>query len=65
MLYFIDTITDKPEWERKVHDESIIANWRKEADELDWDSEVFPGGDMSPEMFEYVSDCMSIDVRAW
>ncbi|CAK7216895.1 hypothetical protein SCUCBS95973_002967 [Sporothrix curviconia] len=31
MLDFMGSITDKPEWERKVHDEAIVAKWRAEA----------------------------------
>ena len=31
MLDFINKITDKPEWERKVFDEAIVAKWRGEA----------------------------------
>ncbi|KAE8136091.1 hypothetical protein BDV38DRAFT_284334 [Aspergillus pseudotamarii] len=31
MLDFINKITDKPEWERKVFDEDIVGNWRSEA----------------------------------
>ncbi|CAK7225274.1 hypothetical protein SBRCBS47491_005831 [Sporothrix bragantina] len=31
MLDFMGSITDKPEWERKVHDEDIVAKWRAEA----------------------------------
>lgn len=31
MLEFIDKISDKPEWHRKVHDETIAAKWKEEA----------------------------------
>ncbi|PYH93370.1 hypothetical protein BO71DRAFT_381653 [Aspergillus ellipticus CBS 707.79] len=31
MLEFIDQITDKPEWDRKVFDENIVNKWQKEA----------------------------------
>ncbi|TPX16400.1 uncharacterized protein E0L32_004049 [Thyridium curvatum] len=31
MMAFIGSITDKPEWERKVFDESIVAKWKEEA----------------------------------
>jgi len=52
MLDFINTISDKPEWERKVHDEEIVSKWRAEAvthsDELgDWV--------LSEKMFNFVS----------
>lgn len=32
MLWFINTITDKPEWDRKVFDDTIVAKWRAELD---------------------------------
>ena len=52
MLQFIDQISDKPEWERKVFDEEIVGKWRAEAGRED--EEI---GDvvLSEEMFEYVS----------
>ncbi len=31
MIGFINVITDKPEWTRKVFDEKIVAKWRAEA----------------------------------
>ncbi|KAF2099439.1 hypothetical protein NA57DRAFT_37564 [Rhizodiscina lignyota] len=31
MLKFIDQISDKPEWDRKVFDDDIIAKWKEEA----------------------------------
>lgn len=31
MLLFINQITDKPEWERKVFDDAIVERWRREA----------------------------------
>ncbi|KAG9246200.1 hypothetical protein BJ878DRAFT_417509 [Calycina marina] len=31
MLDFINKISDKPEWERKVFDEAIVAKWHSEA----------------------------------
>jgi len=46
MLAFMDAITDKQEWRRKVFDSAIVEKWRDEADALD---------DFSEEMFEYVS----------
>lgn len=54
MLFFIDSISDKPDWTRKVHDENIVTRWRQEAKELDWDQCV-EGGDFSNKMFAYVS----------
>lgn len=31
MLAFINDITDKPDWNVKIHDEAIVAKWRAEA----------------------------------
>ncbi|OTA82510.1 hypothetical protein M434DRAFT_400973 [Hypoxylon sp. CO27-5] len=52
MMNFVNQITDKPNWEDKVFNETIVAKWRDEAksapsDGLDGD--VF----FSDEMFEY------------
>ena len=48
MTYLINTITDKPEWDRKVFDEEIVNRWRNEA--------LFPDtGNFSEKMFDYVS----------
>ncbi|KAJ4333478.1 hypothetical protein N0V87_007588 [Didymella glomerata] len=52
MLFFIDGISDKPDWTRKVHDENVVSRWRQEAKELDWDKCV-EGGDFSDRMFAY------------
>ncbi|OGM51382.1 hypothetical protein ABOM_000381 [Aspergillus bombycis] len=50
MLDFINKITDKPEWERKVFEEDIVSKWRNEAcvhsEELEDDY-------LSPAMFDY------------
>jgi hypothetical protein len=54
MLCFIDSISDKPDWTRKVHDEKIVSRWKQEAKDLDWDKCV-EGGDFSDKMFAYVS----------
>lgn len=52
MLEFVNQITDKPEWERKVFDEAIVARWKAEGavnvDGLNGD--VY----LSDQMFEYV-----------
>ncbi|RDA92039.1 hypothetical protein CP533_0984 [Ophiocordyceps camponoti-saundersi (nom. inval.)] len=36
MLKFMEDITNKPEWWRKVRDEQISAKWKAEAQRLDW-----------------------------
>ncbi|KAI0970801.1 hypothetical protein F4678DRAFT_461931 [Xylaria arbuscula] len=53
MMEFMNQITDKPEWERKVFDEEIVNAWRKEAmgheaREIDLDGDVY----MSEKMFD-------------
>jgi hypothetical protein len=53
MLQFMDQITDKPDWEKKVFDETILAKWKDEAgQEVDVDgaADVM----LSERMFEYV-----------
>lgn len=52
MLDFMGSITDKPEWERKVFDEEIVAKWRAEAKAVPnvEDNDVF----MSDGMFDNV-----------
>ena len=54
MLFFVDGITDKPDWTRKVHDEDIVGKWKQEARELDW-GKVIEGGSMTEKMLAYVS----------
>ena len=54
MLFFIDSISDKPDWTRKVYDENVVSRWRQEAKDLDWDKCV-EGGDFSDKMFAHVS----------
>ncbi|KAF9692477.1 hypothetical protein EKO04_009621 [Ascochyta lentis] len=49
MLFFIDQISDKPGWTRKVYDEDIVAKWKQEAKELDW-TQVIEGGDCIDEL---------------
>jgi hypothetical protein len=54
MLFFVDKISDKPGWTQKVHDESIVANWRREAKEVNWTQAGIEGGDMTDKMLSYV-----------
>ncbi|KAH7066433.1 hypothetical protein BKA63DRAFT_161543 [Paraphoma chrysanthemicola] len=53
MLFFINEITDKPDWFRKVHDEQILAKWKQEAQDVDWEKIGFMYGGMSDRMFEF------------
>jgi hypothetical protein len=57
MLKFINQITDKPEWDRKVFDESIVSKWREEAEKkLENEDDVL----LSEPMFDYASlTCLS------
>lgn len=54
MLFFVDQISDKPDWTRKIHDEGIVAKWKQEVRDMDW-SKVIEGGDMSEQMVAFVS----------
>ena len=51
MLQFIDSISDKPEWDRKVFEDEIVGEWKVEAcrrvEDLDDDY-------LSEKMFEFV-----------
>ncbi|KAI0427009.1 hypothetical protein F5Y09DRAFT_45309 [Xylaria sp. FL1042] len=54
MMEFMNQITDKPEWDRKVFDEEIVNAWRKEAmgpgvQEMDIDGDIY----MTEKMFDY------------
>jgi hypothetical protein len=35
MMSIMDRLTDKPDWEKKVFDEEIVAKWKKEATAVD------------------------------
>ncbi|KAI0455134.1 hypothetical protein F5B21DRAFT_514247 [Xylaria acuta] len=53
MMEFMNQITDKPEWERKVFDEEIVNRWREEAmgprvEEMNLDGDVY----MTEKMFD-------------
>ncbi|KAF2205071.1 hypothetical protein GQ43DRAFT_363257 [Delitschia confertaspora ATCC 74209] len=50
MLDFINQITDKPEWDRKVFDETIVAKWKREAVIYDATLKDFY---LSEKMFEF------------
>jgi hypothetical protein len=46
MMQIMNVITDKPEWERKVFDEHIIAKWREEV--------ARSGQDATPKMMDWI-----------
>lgn len=37
MVALMDSITDKPAWDRKIFDEGVIQKWRQEAIDSDMD----------------------------
>ncbi|KAK4495485.1 hypothetical protein PRZ48_013817 [Zasmidium cellare] len=51
MIAFMNEITDKPEWARKVNDEEIAGKWRKEREEKEKEAE--PERALSEKMFDY------------
>jgi len=53
MLAFMDAITDKPEWRRKVFDDSILQIWKDEASAME---------DFSDAMFDYVRSATALRV---
>lgn len=67
MLFFINTITDKADWLRKVFDEDIVAKWKLEAmamDPEDWKKAGIEGGDMTEKMLVNVSTAKEM-TNAW
>lgn len=55
MLCFINEITDKPDWSKKVFEKKIVGKWKAEAvGNLDWEDKV-RNGDFTTDMFDYVS----------
>jgi hypothetical protein len=56
MIAFMNIITDGPDWTRKVYDEVVVAKWKEEAMNMDWDKAANTKyGDMSEKMFDYAS----------
>ncbi|KAF2163027.1 hypothetical protein M409DRAFT_26474 [Zasmidium cellare ATCC 36951] len=51
MIAFMNEITDKPEWTRKVNDEEIVGKWRKERE--DKEKETEPERALTEKMFDY------------
>jgi hypothetical protein len=54
MLSFVEQITNKPEWPKKVFDEDIVAKWKHEALNVDWEGVGIRNGDFTKKMFDYV-----------
>ncbi|KAJ3502518.1 hypothetical protein NMY22_g18557 [Coprinellus aureogranulatus] len=50
MLGFMNAVTDKPEWTKKVFDEEIVKKWKAEAVTS---SDVPPEEEMTERMFDY------------
>jgi hypothetical protein len=55
MLAFMNTITDKVDWTRKVFNEEIVAKWKEEAMAMKWSKANIRYGDMTESMFVCVS----------
>lgn len=53
MIAFMNEITDKPEWTRKIRDAGIVGKWRIEREAKEKESE--PERALSEKMFDYVS----------
>lgn len=53
MIAFMNEITDKPDWTRKILDEEIVGKWRVEREAKEKESE--PEKALSEKMFDYVS----------
>jgi hypothetical protein len=59
MLSFVNNITDKPGWQRKVHDTTITTKWKQEVTAVSWSEAGLPDGDMSEAMFQHVTTAAS------
>ena len=59
MLAFVEEITNKPEWWRKVKDTSITNKWKSEALSADW-SHINRYGDFVESMADAVSCLTSV-----
>lgn len=64
MMHFVDKITDKKGWERKVFDEGIAEKWRAEAgvgdeeseeDEEEGKNHTLKAARLTPARLDYVS----------
>lgn len=54
MLKFLNELSDKPEWWKKVKNDEIAAKWKKEALETNWAS-YLKHADFTPAMADAVS----------
>lgn len=56
VLFFVEQITNKPDWHAKVFDETIVSKWRSEAEAVNWEEAVGEEhGTLSGDLFNYVS----------
>jgi len=60
MLFFMNMTTK----EKNVSEEKIVATWKREVEELDWDNVVIRYGEMSPRMFTYACFVARPPIRA-
>ncbi|ROT38455.1 hypothetical protein SODALDRAFT_333036 [Sodiomyces alkalinus F11] len=54
MLWFVEKITNKPDWHVKVFNDEIVSKWKHELASVDWSSAVgYQHGPYSDAMFAY------------
>lgn len=54
MLWFVEQITNKPDWHLKVFNDEIVSKWKDEIAAVDWLSAVgYQHGSYSDVMFDY------------
>ncbi|KAL2753308.1 hypothetical protein ACRALDRAFT_2029173 [Sodiomyces alcalophilus JCM 7366] len=54
MLWFVEQITNKPDWHIKVFNDEIVSKWKDEIANVDWISAVgYEHGPFSDAMFDY------------
>ena len=56
MMAIMDKITDKPDWDKKVFDDTIVQKWRQEALSTE-------GMDVSEKMLDWVSTTFLRDIK--
>lgn len=57
MLWCVEQITNKPDWNKKVFDDAILAKWYAEVTQAPWEEVTGfkAGGPCSEDMWKFVS----------
>ncbi|KAF3801949.1 hypothetical protein GCG54_00015172 [Colletotrichum gloeosporioides] len=60
ILWFVEKITNKPDWYVKVFDEQIVAKWKQEVMAVDWKAVGLNYAYFDDDLFTFVSDWLQI-----